>query len=340
MHETSQPHKVMTVMGWENPKKLGVTDAHNHLWIEPVPGIAAGLPQLFDHQAILEELLDYRSAGGGAIVDCQPGGCGRNGLALQALSQASGVHVVASTGFHRRKYYPPDFWLFQASESRAADFFTAELETSLVESMATETTAAQPGVLTRIDHNDDRLPNGKPVRAGLIKIACEATLAETPTALLPAAAEASRRTGAAIQVHTEKGNAAEAILEFFESQGISPERLVICHIDKRPDLGLHRELAGAGALLEYDTFYRWKYAPEERLWPLLEAMLQAGLDNRIALATDMAESELWARLGKGPGLAGFLDCIRPRLEALGCPMGSIARLMGGNINAWLARPAG
>lgn len=316
MQETSQPHKVMTVMGWEDPQALGVTDAHNHLWIEPVPGIAAGLPQLFNHQAIVEELLDYRTAGGGAIVDCQPGGCGRDGRALQALSQASGVHVVASTGFHRRRYYPPDFWLFQAPESRAADFFTAELETGLEETVA----------------------NREPVRAGLIKIACEATLAETPAVLLSAAAEASRRSCAAIQVHTEKGNAAEAILEYFESQGIRPERLVICHIDKHPDLGLHRELAGAGVLLEYDTFYRSKYAPEEHLWPLLESMLQAGLDNRIALATDMAESELWARLGKGPGLTGFLDRIRPRLEALGCPAESIARLMGGNITARLARP--
>jgi phosphotriesterase-related protein len=336
----------MTVMGWEDPETLGVTDAHNHLWIAPVPGLAAGVPQLFDRQAILEELLDYRAAGGGAIVDCQPGGCGRDGLVLQALSQASGVHVIASTGFHRRRYYPPDFWLFQADERRAADYFTGEIETGLVETIAVETAATQPEGLTRTDYNGNRLPNqipgpnGEPVRAGLIKIACEPSLDETPAALLSATAEACRRTGAAIEVHTEKGSAAETILEYFKAHGIIPERLVICHIDKRPDLGLHRELAQEGVLLEYDTFYRSKYAPEKGVWPLIGAMLQESLDDRVALATDLAESELWARLGEGPGLTGFLKYIQPRLEALGCSPEVIARLMGGNITARLARPAG
>jgi phosphotriesterase-related protein len=109
--------KVMTVRGWVGPAELGITDAHNHIWIEPVPGVPPGFPRLDDQAAILEELRDYRQAGGGSIVDCQPSGCGRNGHKLLELSRASGVHVIASTGFHRRQYYPPDFWLFQASST-------------------------------------------------------------------------------------------------------------------------------------------------------------------------------------------------------------------------------
>jgi phosphotriesterase-related protein len=307
--------KVMTVRGWVDPIELGITDAHNHIWIEPVPGVPAGLPRLDDQTAILEELLDYRQAGGGSIVDCQPGGCGRNGHKLLELSKASGVHVIASTGFHRRRYYPPDYWLFQASAVQACDLFVTAIENSLVE--ASE--AAEN------------------MRAGLIKIACEAQLEDTPPALLDAAAEASRLTGATIAIHTEKGSQAERILEYFQKRGVDPQRLVICHIDKRPDPGLHKELAQAGALLEYDTFFRPKYEPEKNVWPMLEKLIHNGLATSIALATDMAEAELWSRLGKGPGLTGFVTQIRSRLVRLGLPEQTIHRLTGGNIADRLAR---
>src|SRR5512133_2560801 len=93
--------QVLSVTGPVDPVRLGVTDAHNHLWIDPVAGSAPGSPVLNNPAAILEELRAYRAAGGGAIVDCQPGGCGRNGAALFELSRDSGVTVVACTGFHR-----------------------------------------------------------------------------------------------------------------------------------------------------------------------------------------------------------------------------------------------
>ena len=184
--------KVMTVRGWVDPAELGITDAHNHIWIEAVPGIPAGMPRLDDQAAILKELLDYRQAGGGAIVDCQPSGCGRNGHKLLELSKASGVHVIASTGFHRRQYYPPDFWLFQASSTQACDLFVTAIESSILE--ASEVTES--------------------VQVGLIKIACEARLEDTPQTLLEAAAEASRLTDTAIAIHTEKGSQAERSIGF------------------------------------------------------------------------------------------------------------------------------
>ena len=310
--------QVMTVRGWVDPAELGITDAHNHIWIEPVPGVPPGFPRLDDQTAILAELLDYRQAGGGSIVDCQPSGCGRNGHKLLELSKASGVHVVASTGFHRRKYYPPNFWLFEASAAQACDLFMTAIENNILE--ASEVSES--------------------LRVGLIKIAGEAQLEDTPPALLEAAAEACRRTGTAIAIHTEQGSQAERFLEYFQRRGVDPQRLVICHIDKRPDTGLHRELAQAGALLEYDTFYRPKYKPEMNVWPLLEELTKDGLASNIALATDMAESELWSRLGNGPGLAGFMTIVRSRLKNMGIPLPTIDRLMGGNIADRLARQPG
>jgi predicted metal-dependent phosphotriesterase family hydrolase len=304
---------VTTVLGPVEHGALGIVDAHGHVWIEPVPGALAPGPILADREPILAELRAFREAGGGAIVDCQPRGCGRNGNVLAGLSRASGVALVACTGFHRRRYYAPDDPVWGLDESTAADHFIAELQSGLFE------TRGGP----------------VPVRAGFVKAACEVTLAETPRTLLSGAAWAARQTGAAIAVHTERGETAEAIVRFLASEGVGVQQMILCHMDKRPDFALHRELAQAGVLLEYDTFHRPKYDPEANLWPLIAQMVAAGLDGSVALATDMADPALWA-YGGGPGLTSLPTRVRVRLRELDLPNTAIQRMLGTNIACRLA----
>jgi predicted metal-dependent phosphotriesterase family hydrolase len=311
-----KPSLVMTVLGALPPEALGITDAHNHVWIDEVGGTPEVVPHLDDEQAISQELMDYRQAGGGSIVDCQPGGAGRNGLRLEGLARQSGVHLVACTGFHLPKYYPQGYGLFRASADQAAALFVSELQHGLTETLS----------------------RALPVRADFIKIACRATLAVTPPALLEAALRASLETGALIVAHTEKGSEAEAFVRYFLDGGLAPGRLVLCHMDKRPDLGLHQALAQAGITLEYDTFFRPKYQPDQNVWPLLEQMVSDGWASQVVLATDMGDPGLWSRLGKGPGLAAFLTQIKARLHAIGIDAAAVQSLMGGNMARRLARP--
>ena len=316
----------MTVLGPVAPAALGVTDAHSHLYIAPVPGGAADAPVLIDVAGVAREMDGFRRLGGGAIVDCQPGGCGRDGNVLRRLSQETGVHVIAATGFHRRVYYPPDAPLFGLSATAAAEYFLAEIRNGLVET-TDEAPSPQPSAVGREDGA---------MYPGVIKIAAEANLEASPRALFEAAAEVARRTGYAIEMHTERGASVEGFLAFFDEQGVAAERLVFCHVDKRPDFGLHRELARAGVLLEYDTFFRPKYEPERHVWPLISEMAAAGLAGNVALATDMADPALWAQLGGGPGLLGFFSIIKEGLTRLDLPAATIDGLLGGNIAARLA----
>ena len=315
-HAHRPPVMVETVNGPVAPEELGLTDAHTHVWIEPLDGVSPGSPQLFDREAIAVELNDYRLSGGGALVDCQPGGCGRDGRVLRILSSASGVHIVACTGFHLKKYYPPDFWLFRhaANADDVAKWFVQEICDGLIES------------------NDQP----QPVRAGFIKASCEATLAATSLGLLDAAAMAAIQTGVAIQVHTEKGADAEKIAARFQRLGLSLNKLILCHLDKRPDATLHQELAEAGVILEYDTFYREKYDPDNTVWPLLEKMVGLGFGAKIAIGTDMAESAMWSLLGGGPGQTAYTGQILARLRRIGIDENNIQQLMGKNIAFVLA----
>jgi len=310
----SAPHLINTVQGPLAYDCLGITDAHNHMWIEAVPGSDPGGPVLDKFDPILQDLVEYREKGGGSLLDCQPPGCGRDANRLAALSGASKVNLIACTGFHRRKYYAQGYWLWGANAQEICDFLSYELEQGLSESLET----------------------APEVKAGFIKIALESTWAECPRAALEGAASAAFKSGALVEIHTEKGALAERACAYFTDLGLKPSQLVLCHMDKRPDFGLHKELAHLRVLLEYDTFFRPKYNPSVNLWPLIEQMVGAGLADRIALATDMAEAELYHFIGGGPGLASLPGEIQDRLSEHGIPEASRKQMLGGNIARRLA----
>lgn len=307
---------VTTVLGPVPVHAIGLTDAHNHVWIDVPAGVAPGAPVLNDYGASLRELLLFHQAGGRALLDFQPYACGRDARILRKLGRESGVHLITCTGFHLRKYYPPASPLWELSAEAACDLFVREI------TQGTEETLSER--------------DAPPVRAGFIKAACEATLEASQRHLFEAAASAARQTGAMVAVHTEKGASAERIVDFFYRQGLPPGRLMLCHIDKRPDLHLHQELAQAGVLLEYDTFFRPQYHPEEKLWPLLEAMGKADLFGSIALATDLADLSMWASTGKGPGLASLPSIIHTRLLERGFSPAGVQAMLGENVLQRLA----
>jgi predicted metal-dependent phosphotriesterase family hydrolase len=310
----SAPHPVITVQGSIQFDSLGITDAHNHMWIEPVPGADPGGPVLNQFNPILKELIEYREKGGETLLDCQPDGCGRDGNQLLALSRASKVNLIACTGFHRKKYYPQNHWLWEAEAERICDFLCSELEHGLSETL--------------------KMPDL--VKAGFIKIALESAWADCPHAALEGAASAAFKSKALIEIHTEKGALAEKACIYFTDFGLLPVQLVLCHMDKRPDVGLQKELARLGVLLEYDTFYRPKYNPSTNLWPLIEQMVSAGFSNRVALATDMAESDLYHFIGGGAGLASLPGEIQTQLIERGFPETTRKQMLGGNIARRLA----
>ncbi len=305
---------ISTVTGNIPWQQLGITDAHNHVWIDLVPGTNPNTPVLNDFVKAIHELKSYKLEGGKTILDCQPGGCGRNGKMLARLSLVTGVTIVSATGFHRPVYYPPDFWLFSADEERITRWFIDEIVTGETETHDLES----------------------PVHAGFIKIACESTLSKTYQPALRAAAQAVCETGKCISIHTEKGQSASEILDYFTRSGVEPRRIVLCHMDKLPDAGLHRELAQAGVALEYDTFFRSKYEPETYLWPLITAMVESGFDDHLCLATDMAESDYWSSYNNGPGLVSLPSLIKNRLIDMGFSTDTIDKLTGKNISRILA----
>jgi phosphotriesterase-related protein len=278
----------------------GVVEAHGHLHVDP-PGPG---PVLRDEAAARAELASFRDAGGALVVDCQPGGAGRDGAALARISRRAGVHIVCATGFHLRRYHaggPP--W---SDPAAARERFERELGEGL-----------------------DEAPE---VRPGVVKTAWTGDDADEAE-LLSAAVAAARAHDRGVVVHTEPEGPLGPLMETLREAGTAPGRVQLSHIDKRPDAGLHRELAAAGHVLGYDTFLRPKYRPDEHVWPLLETMLGEG-GARITVGLDLVEPAAWST-GGGPGLRAIADMIVPRLRALGAGDADVARLTRDNALAVL-----
>jgi predicted metal-dependent phosphotriesterase family hydrolase len=303
--------KVRTVTEPVAVEEIQLADAHGHVWIDPPVGINPKARfELTDHQAIEAELKEYHQAGGTAIVDCQPGGCGRDAKMLARLAEETGLYITATTGFHRQIYYPDQYWLWSASESAAADYFVEEL-------------------LSGTRETDGEIP------ATTIKVGYEGVIEGQTRILMEAVAEAARQTGALILFHTEQGRNIEALPAFFDKRGVAPDRSYLCHVDRRPDFGLHRELAQAGVLLGYDTFIRPNYNPDQGVWPLIQQMVEADLTNHIAVGLDLGIASMWRSYGGQPGLLALPEKILPRLHEAGINDSVIAQLTGQNVARYL-----
>jgi predicted metal-dependent phosphotriesterase family hydrolase len=304
--------KLRTVTGDVEVGDVAFADGHGHVWIDPPEGVPVDCRlELNREPAIRRELEDFRAAGGTLIVDCQPGGCGRDGRMLAHISETTGVHITATTGFHLHRYYPATSWLWAASEEEAATYFVEELTVGLRE-------------------------GGNAIKATTLKVGYTGAIAGQSRVLMEAAATAANQTGAIVLFHTEQGQNVEALLPFFDRRGVPADQLYFCHMDKRPYVGLHQELSQAGALLGYDTFVRPQYNPEQNAWPLLKQMVADGFDGGIAIGLDMAVSSMWKYYSGDPGMRVLIDVILPRMRAEGFSGASIGKLAGQNVANRLA----
>jgi predicted metal-dependent phosphotriesterase family hydrolase len=288
------PPMVVTVLGPVAPEKLGVTDAHDHLFLRTpaLPG------QEFDDAGrAIEEVTSAKTGGLQSIVEVTPIGCGRRPAGMRAVAEATGVHVVAATGYHRDAHYPQSHWVRDAT----VELLAQRILTDLNEGM----------------HPDDWLSEATldPARAGVIKAgASYQHISQLEERRLVAAAIGHRATGAAILVHTEIGTCAHAIIELLTREGVKPERIILAHLDRNPDLELHEDVAARGVMLEYDTPGRIKYRPDSQLIDLIEAMAAAGHTDKVLLGLDLGRRDYFRAYGGGPGLTYLMGAFVPRLR--------------------------
>lgn len=311
---------VETTLGAVPAERLGRVDAHEHIIIDGGLTVVREPDFRLDSvEKAVEEVGRWREAGGGAIVDTMPFGCGRNVGKLVAVSEATGVPIIVPTGFQKASYYLPDHWQHRYDEETIAELLVAECVEGVDE-----------------ENYDGPVVRRNGVKAGLIKVAGDYQVVKPTTRkLIRAAGGAHGATGVPVLVHTESGTAAPELLDLLEEAGVAPSRVVLSHVDRNPDLALHRALAERGAYLQYDTPGRIKYQPETVVIGLLRGMLDGGYGGNLLLGGDLARRSYWRSYGGGPGLDYLLSSFSNRLLRDGFLQEELAAIWVENPSRWL-----
>jgi len=286
---------VQTVLGPVEAGRLGVVDAHEHVFLSS-PFLAG--EHFDDPERMGAELVLVARSGVGTVVDLTTVGLGRRPADLAEISRRSGVHVVLATGYHRDAHYAAGHWVHREDSGVLLEVLLADLRTG-------------------IDARDwgGPVPQPTAVRAGVVKIgASYQRITAGERRRIEAGVEAARLTGVGVAAHCEIGTQAAEILDLAEAGGLTADRVSLAHLDRNPDPGLHGELAARGAYLLYDTVGRIKYRPDSDLITLVERLLAAGHADRLLLGTDVGRRTMLRSYGGGPGMDVLGRDFLPRLR--------------------------
>jgi 5-phospho-D-xylono-1,4-lactonase len=292
---------VRTVLGDITPQQMGLTYSHEHVVIEESFATIANKDFLLNEtEKIATELKEFYANGGRTLVDTMPANCGRNVLKLAEVSRQSKVNIIVPTGIHLEKYYLPNHWRYHLSADELTDLFVKDVEEGI-----DEYDYGCP-VVKRTSH-----------RAGMIKLATgDEPITAHQQKIFEGVVNAHKQTGVPILTHTNSGKHAIEQVELFVKLGAAINHVVLSHVDKRKDMGFHRELMQTGVYVEYDSHFRWKAGEENFTYQLLEQLLP-DYPHRIVLGMDMARNTYWKSYGGKPGLSFLLTFFKDVFEKMG-----------------------
>lgn len=320
---------IETVTGAVDPNDLGITHMHEHILCDQrlcrgeglrPRGSDVGLMVLDDETVAIRELSDLRALGADAIVEVTMQAWGRNVVALRRISEATGLKIIASSGFYTEQCHP-DFVQHQSADELAAGLIREVTE-------AVEDTG---------------------IRTGLLKAAVSRPVIEGPEEKCArAVARAQRSTGVAITTHTSGsarfeipgGNIGPSLLDLFESEGADPQRVIVGHLDENADIRNLVALCRRGAFVQFDVIGKTHWMLDETRADLVREIVDRGFVDHLLLSTDR-NRRLELKSHGGLGYAHMLTTFVPMLRERGLTEGVITRMLVENPRRALAieRPA-
>ena len=329
---TERSGKVQTILGLVDPSELGHTQTHEHLlvdlWLHNAPSVSE-LPasirgqvdepirlenyawvrrygnrvatnnRLISESDAISEMHQYRTSGGGTVVEATSIGIARDPVGLARISRATGVRVIMGAGYYVADAHPPEVARMSEQE-----------------------------LIERIVRDVVEGADGTGLKSGIIgEIGLTWPVHPDEEKVLRAGAKAMKQTGAPLLIHPGRGTAApiEAMRVVMKAGG-DPERTIMSHIDRTLfDLDSMVELAKTGAYIEFDLFGQessyYRLAPidmpnDAMRIDYMMGLMDAGYGDQVVMAQDICHKVHMAMYG-GEGYNHILENVVPIMRRKG-----------------------
>lgn len=256
-----------------------------------------------------EELARFAALGGRTVVETTGWGIGRDLAGLREISERTGVHVVAGTGFYLESSHPVDV------VALGADGVTEHILADLRDGED----GVRPGII------------------GEIGVSADFTLAEQVS--LRGALGAQAETGLPVQVHLPGWfRLGGTVLDLAEAVGADLTKVVLCHMGPSgEDLDYQRAVMDRGAWVQYDMLGMEVYYADQCVQcpsddqnaVHLARLINRGYGSQLLLSQDVFVKSLLRRHG-GPGYAHLLQYFAPRLRRHGLDEAQVLSLITDN----------
>lgn len=296
---------IRTVLGDVDVAEMGFTMPHEHIFTNP-QGHGSKVEEdhlLNDRGKAIEMLNEFKAVGGQTIVEATPETWGRDAAGMHSVSEETGVHVIACTG-----YICQEHGMQPEVTDWDIDYLTEVMVKDLTEGM-----------------------DGTNVLAGWIK-AGSAYLHITPNEekVIRAACRAATEVGCVVHTHTTNGTMGIEQTEIAEDENFEMSRMIIAHVDRQPDAWYHRKMLERGVSLIYDGPGKAKYYPDSIRIDVLKTLVAEGYEDQIMLTNDMGRRSHHKVWGYGPGWTWIKERFLPRLLEEGFTPAQIDKFMIAN----------
>ncbi|MBM3945706.1 MAG: hypothetical protein FJ317_09530 [SAR202 cluster bacterium] len=342
---TGMKGKVQTVLGAIEPEELGYTLMHEHILIDAgcyfaMPEEATGrhyigLPmamdmlgqigrywgsnrdntKMYDVADATREVLEFRYAGGGTIVDTTSVGLARDPLAMARISRATGLNIVMGSSYYIDLAHPPDM------DKRTEDQIAREIIRDVTAGVGD--TGIRSGIIGEVGQVWPPNKNAEKV--------------------LRASVSAQKETGAPMTIHPGfNSESTSHIMKLLRKLGADMKHTVMGHLDDiRNDRVELKELADSGLTLEFDTFNNEDssfgnagdqvvHIPNDvQRMERVEYLIDAGYEDQVVIAQDIFLKSQMTKYG-GKGYGHIMNNIVPRMRKRGFTETQIRKLLVDN----------
>ncbi len=269
---TKERGLIITVNGSLDARRMGFTLTHEHILVDFV-GANAAAKSRYDADEVFTTALPFvkqiKEKGVATFIDCTPAYLGRDVMILKRLADATGMAVMAATGYYgaaNGKFVPSH------ANAESAQLLAARWISEWRNGI--EGTGIKPGFIkTGTDKGPLTAMQQKLVRAaGITHLA----------------------TGLTIAIHTGDGAAAFKQLEILKEQGVSPAARIWVHAQNEPDRAMH---VRAGKLKTWISFDGVNPETLQVNLGHLQNMKTQGMLDRVLVSQDSG----WYHVGEPNG---------------------------------------